>query len=231
MHPLQGTLSSELDRVPTTDFDPKAYRLTFQPKTVKTWNDYQNDGITWAQFQASSFRYGLEKFITDEQSYETEAIDIGVSVTAVFIVDFQSYSTTNLGVIIIDISTSTDGISYSAYVPFVAGQYTARYVKFRFRIQATLDSTVVRLISAYLTVDVPDRNQSILNQTIGAGGSTVNFSGFTSVKSIVVTTVGTSNLTPRIDDQSNLPNSALIKLFDTSGNLQSGSVNIAVNGY
>ena len=230
-HPLQGSLSSELDRVPTTDFDPTYYRLTLQPKTENTWADRLAAGGTWANLQASSFIFGREEFVTSQQSYETDVIDLGVSYNAVYLLDIQTYSSDNLGFVSAQISTSSDNITFTSYTSFVAGQYTARYVKFKFLIQATNLLTRVRIISAILTVDMPDRDQSFLNQGIDAAGTTINLSGFTSVKSIVITTVGSSNYTPRISDQSGLPNSFVVVLFDTSGVQQAGSCNIYCKGY
>ena len=230
-HPLEGTLSSELDRVGTPDFNPLYYRETFQPKTQDTWLDLQSARGTYLALQNSSFVFGRELFVTSQESYETTAIDIGLLTTGNFILDMQTFSTSNNGFVSVDISTSTDDITYSAYTPFVIGAYTARYVKFKFKIQAILATTKVRVISATLTVDIPDKSQSFLNQSVGAGGSTIFLTGFTAVKAIVITTVGTSNLTPRIHDQSNLPTSFDVRLFDTSGNLQAGTVNIYVQGY
>lgn len=230
-HPLQGTLSSELDRVLASDFDPKYNRIAFQPKTEKTWLDLENDGGTWKDLQNSAFVYGLEDHVTSEESYETESIDIGVKTSGSYIMDIQTFSSSNLGFVSVEISTSDDDITFADFKPFVAGEYEARYVKFRFKIQATTASTKVRLVSAKITIDVPDVSQSFLNEAVSAGGRTFFLTGFTKVKSVVITTVGTSNLMPRIHDQSNLPNSFEMRMFDTGGTLAAGNVNIDVKGF
>ena len=230
-HPLQGTLSSEMDRFATNDFDPSYNRITLGPKTQTTWGEAQGLYSNWSALQTSGLVFGEETYVTSEETYETTKIDLGAVTTGTLILDIQTYSSSNLGFVSVQISTSEDDITYSSYRTFVAGEYTARYVKFKFLIQATNSETRVRLVSATLTVDVPDIYQRFLNQAIGAGGSTITLTGFTAVKSIVITTVGTSNLTPRIHDQSNLPNSFEVRLFDTSGNLQAGSVNIYCSGY
>ena len=111
------------------------------------------------------------------------------------------------------------------------GQYTGRYVRVRFKLQATNATTRVKLISAKLTIDLPDVNQSFLNEAVSAGGRTFYLTGFKKVKSVVMTTVGTSNLMPRISDQSALPNSFDIQMFDTDGTAQAGSCNIFCQGY
>ena len=93
-------------------------------------------------------------------------------------------------------------------------------------------NTKVRLISAILTIDVPDINQSFLNQQIAAAGTTINLTGFTSVKSVVITTVAAaSSLVPVITDQSGLPNSFIVKVYDKTDTAVAASVNIWVSGY
>jgi hypothetical protein len=149
-----------------------------------------------------------------------------------YILDIQTFSSSNLGFVSVQISTSSDNVTFAAYKAFVAGQFSARYVKFKFLIQATDASTKVRLTSAVLTVDMPDINQSFLNQQVSSAGTTINLTGFTSVKSVVITTVAaSSSLVPVITDQSGLPSSFIIKVFDKSDVAQNASVNIWVQGY
>lgn len=231
-HPLQGTLSADLDRIPTYDNDARYRRVALQPKTANTWGEFQAAYPTWALLENAGIVFGMESYVTTEQSYETQAVDLGSLITGALVLDIQTYSSSNLGFVSTQISTSSDDITYSSFSTFLSGaQYTARYVKFKFLIQATAADTVVRLVAARLTVDVPDLRQTFLNQPISASGTTINLSGFTSVTSVVITTVGSSNLSPRISDQSGLPNSFVVVLFDTSGVLQAGNVNIIVEGY
>lgn len=230
-HPLEGILSSNLEHVPTNDYNSAYNRVALQPKTTQTHAGIQASYATNLAFQNSTFRWGMEQFVITEESYQTTAIDIGSVTTGAYILDIQTFSSSNLGFISIQISTSNDDITYTAFKAFVAGQFSTRYVKFKFLIQATNAATKVRLISAILTIDVPDINQSFLNQAISNTGTTINLSGFTKVQSIVITTVGSSNLTPRISDQSGLPNSFIVVLFDTSGVLQAGNVNIYCSGF
>lgn len=230
-HPLQGILTSELDRIPINDYEPSYNRLTIGPKTANTWLDIKNAYATNLLVQNSGFVFGEELYVTSEENYQTDIIDLGVVIIGSFFLDMRTYSSTNLGFVSAQIATSTDGITFSDYVTFASGRYTARYVKFKFLIQATDPSTVVRLVSAIFSVSLPEINQSFLNQLISAAGTVIPLTAFTGVKSVVITTVGTSNYTPRISDQSSLPNSFTVVLFDTAGVLQSGTVNIYVTGY
>lgn len=236
VHPLEGTLSSGLDRLVVSNYDPTYNRLAFGPKTVNKWSDFQSQYATWQAFQASGFIWGRETYISTEETYVTTPVDIGTITTGSFNLELYGFSSSNLGFLSVDIATSNDNITWSSFSAFVPGQYTARYVKFQFRIQAIAppigdNTTSVRLSGAYLTVDVPDVNQTLLNQAISAGGATIYLTGFTKVKSVVMTTVGTTNLTPRINDQSNLPNSFDVRMFDVDGVATAGSVNIYIRGY
>lgn len=230
-NPLEGTLSSNLEKVPVNNYDPTYNRVALQPKPTILHSDVQANYASNLAFQNSGFIWGRESYVTSQETWETAPIDIGVVTTGAYILDIQTFSSSNLGFVSMQIATSNDNITYAAYKSFVAGQFSSRYVKFKTLIQATDTNTLVRDVSAILTVDVPDINQSFLNQAISNLGTTINLSGFTSVKSVVITTVGSSNLTPRISDQSGLPNSFVVVLFDTSGTLQSGSVNCYISGY
>lgn len=230
-HRNQGILSSDLDRIPANDFDPKYNRIALTPKTDKTWLELQQAGGTWAQLQASGFMFGLESYVTTEESYVTDVIDLGSVLTGAFIIDIQTTSSSNLGFVSIQIATSSDGINFSSFSTFTAGKYSTRYLKLKFLIQATDPNTRVRLIAAVLTVDVPDKYQRFTNQPVTALGTTFNLSGFTSVKSIIVTTVKAgSNLSPDYDN-TNLPNSFVVKLYDATNTPQPGNVDIYASGY
>lgn len=231
-HPLEGTLSSSLDRVPTNDYGATYNRVALQPKTAQTHAAIQAAYATNLLFQNSTFKWGREQFVTTQETYETTAIDIGVLTTGAYILDIQTFSSSNLGFVSAQISTSTDDITYTAYKAFVAGQFSARYVKFKFLIQATNAGTKVRLTSAILTIDVPDINQSFLNQQISSAGTIISLTGFTNVKSVVITTVAaSSSLVPVITDQSGLPSSFIVKVYDKTDAAQNASCNIWVSGY
>jgi hypothetical protein len=75
----------------------------------------------------------------------------------------------------LEIATSDDNITYTAFQNFVIGNYTARYFKFRvFLTSRDLASTpVVSQVS--VTIDMPDRIFSGNDITSGAGTYTVTF--------------------------------------------------------
>ena len=75
----------------------------------------------------------------------------------------------------LEIATSTDNITYTAFKTFVIGNYTARYLKFRVTmISKDLSSTPV-ISELAVTVDMPDRIFSGNDITSGTGTYSVVF--------------------------------------------------------
>jgi hypothetical protein len=75
----------------------------------------------------------------------------------------------------LEIATSDDNSTYTAFQTFVIGDYTARYLKFRVvLISRDLASTPV-VSEATVTIDMPDRIFSDNNISSGAGTKTVTF--------------------------------------------------------
>src|SRR6056300_987150 len=75
----------------------------------------------------------------------------------------------------LEISTSDDNITYTAFQNFVIGNYTARYFKFRVFLRSRdLASTPV-VSQVTVTIDMPDRIFSGNDITSGAGTYTVTF--------------------------------------------------------
>jgi len=75
----------------------------------------------------------------------------------------------------LEIATSDDNITYTAFQNFVIGNYTARYFKFRvFLTSRDLASTPV-VSAVTVTIDMPDRIFSGNDITSGAGTYTITF--------------------------------------------------------
>jgi hypothetical protein len=75
----------------------------------------------------------------------------------------------------LEIATSDDDVTYTAFQNFVIGNYTARYYKFRvFLTSRDLSSTPV-VNEVTVTIDMPDRIFSGNDITSGAGTKTVTF--------------------------------------------------------
>ncbi len=65
--------------------------------------------------------------------------------------------------------------TWSAYRQFVMGDYTARAFRVKMQINNTVISNNVRVTALSVTVDVPERLERFLAQSIGAGGSTMTY--------------------------------------------------------
>ena len=75
----------------------------------------------------------------------------------------------------IEIATSDDNSTYTAFQNFVIGNYTARYFKFRV-VLSSLDLSSTPVVSAVtVTIDMPDRIFSGNDITSGTGTKTVTF--------------------------------------------------------
>ncbi len=217
----------------TNDYNPDYNRQTLGPITFYSFITFENGGYTFQQVQDNfGIVFGQERYYGAESIYQSAPIQISGSVsTSTYKLDLQSASTDNLGFFVPYIATSEDGITYSAFTPFVNGQYTAKFIKLQFRMQAMTSTSIVRLVSAKLVVDAPDRAIKMQNEAVSAGGRTFTLSGFSAVTSVILTVVGTSPLIPRIQDQSNLPNSFDVRLTDVAGTPAAGNVNVRVEGY
>ena len=74
-----------------------------------------------------------------------------------------------------EIALSQDGVTWGAWQKYDAGSYLARKFKARIQLQ-TLDPTVEAFLSDFtFAVDVPDRDDHIVNLSVPSGGTTVTF--------------------------------------------------------
>lgn len=174
------TLSANMDAVPTNDFDPKYYRLTFMPKTKDTWLSLQQAGGTWADLQNSSFKFGLEKFVTSEESVEFGIVQSCNWDSAciepfapIIIIDVGAYSHSNLGSVVVEIAREYPSVNpnpdnlqnYEKFengVYFHSGaatnspvDYNPSYFRFRVKLQAVNEDAKVRLHDLNLIIQMP----------------------------------------------------------------------------
>ena len=163
--------------------------------------------------------------------FETEAIDFGLLTTLLVLLD-DSYIQDGINQsATIECKTSDNGTDWTAYAPFVAGEYKCRYIKFK----VTL-STTVNIENIFATKFYSEAGLSkpisirFTNQTIAAGGTTIQYGHtFNSAPSVNVTPVGSSALIPLVTDQTTTQ--CTIKLFNTSAVDVGGNANITVEGF
>jgi len=75
----------------------------------------------------------------------------------------------------IEVATSDDNVTYTAFQNFVIGDYTARYFKFRVVLISRDGASTPRVSAVTVTIDMPDRIFSGNDITSGAGTKTVTF--------------------------------------------------------
>jgi hypothetical protein len=75
----------------------------------------------------------------------------------------------------IEVATSDDNSTYTAFQNFVIGDYTARYFKFRVVLISRDGASTPRVSAVTVTIDMPDRIFSGNDITSGAGTKTVTF--------------------------------------------------------
>jgi hypothetical protein len=75
----------------------------------------------------------------------------------------------------LEIATSDDNVTFTAFQNFVIGNYTARYLKFRVVLISRDGASTPVVQQVTVTVDMPDRIFSGNDITSGAGTYTVTF--------------------------------------------------------
>jgi len=94
----------------------------------------------------------------------------------------------------IEVATSDDNSTYTAFQNFVIGDYTARYFKFRVVLISRDGASTPRVSAVTVTIDMPDRIFSGNDITSGAGTKTVTFTNpFKSVNYAVGITMEDAN--------------------------------------
>ena len=75
----------------------------------------------------------------------------------------------------LQVATSADNVTYTAFTTFVVGDYSARFFKFRIRMTSTNGSATPEITAASVTIDMEDRIQSENNIVSGATSKTVTY--------------------------------------------------------
>ena len=75
----------------------------------------------------------------------------------------------------IEVATSDDNVTYTAFQNFVIGDYTARYFKFRVVLISRDGASTPRVSAVTVTIDMPDRIFSGNDISSGVGTKTVTF--------------------------------------------------------
>lgn len=195
--------------------------------TTETWTDhFVNNSWTTIQDQVSAgFELYLEPSVATG-SYE-EVIDYGVVINNSIATITFNYNLLNAPedvAIVIQMATSTDGISYTS---FVAGatQFipTMRYLKFRIELAAASSNALIEIYNVAISLNVKRENDGgeVSALSSDSGGTTVNFTkAFKDIETITATAKSVTEPFVVIIDFNDIPNPVFFKIyvFDTTGN-------------
>ncbi|MBU1567725.1 MAG: hypothetical protein KJ630_19135 [Proteobacteria bacterium] len=166
------------------------------------------DGIT--DFDAWT---GIDSYggaVTDAYYYPSEIVGLGSSQTARCGITFDFYGinsedlwddiqdfddVTDFSALVPgvgiqpQISLSDDSITWTDWKPFVNGDYTSQYFKFRLYLSSTITTNYVVVNQFLVSVDMPDRAERGQDIAIPTGGDTISFTTPYMVAPIVRATI------------------------------------------
>ena len=130
-----------------------------------------------------------------------------------------------------EISTSTDGITYSQWQQFTPGAYTFRYVKIRATLTTNDLAVIPYLTRMIVRIDVPDRVVHFQDVSVPLAGVTLSFTPtFVGVQTVQVTLQSAASGDKfTVTGKSNT--GVTVKVFDSAGTAKTGLVDVDVFGY
>ena len=130
-----------------------------------------------------------------------------------------------------EISTSTNGSTWTPYQLFTPGAYTFRYTRIRVTLNTADLSVIPYITSMIVRIDVPDRVLHFQDVAIPIAGATLNFTpNFVGVQTVQVTlqsAISGDKFTVTGKNNSNVT----VKVFDSAGAAKAGLVDVDVFGY
>ena len=130
-----------------------------------------------------------------------------------------------------EVSTSTDGTTWTQWQAFTPGAYTFRYLKIRATLSTQDTSVVPYMTRLIVRVDVPDRVVHFEDVAVPLAGVTLTFApAFVGVQTVQATLQSaTSGDRFTVTGKSNT--GVTIKCFDSAGAAKAGIVDVDVFGY
>lgn len=213
-------------------------RLKLNP--VALWDD-----ISPEKWQNSGDRYYADRNnlwgsqVETAGEYVSEIYDIGANLNSVVSSNYNVYKISSLASVAVEWRYSEDSIVWSDYKLINTGSYQFRY----YQIKVTIinpEATPVMVSNLVVSVDVPDREENYTNREITSAenGVTINFA--TDVESkqaenfiisepqiLATSKSGSAYAVVSHSDSSG----CAVKLYNNSGVLTTGFVNIRARGY
>ena len=223
---------SNLERVYTNDFDQGYVRPALCLKTDMSWEDREAQGLTW-EAQEAGGGLALNGLTKTSGSFELmDPIDILTVFEFKVIIDADLRNVTG-GSLEVQLSYSSDGITYSAFTPIDAfTTYTGRYIKFKFILSTTNALHHLYFFGCRLYINAPITRLSWFRDvSIPLLGKTIIFgTGYNYPPRVTVTIVNGIIGMPIVSNKTTTQ--CDIKVYDRNGAaVGTAEVDIDVKGY
>ncbi len=205
-----------------------AYDSTYNRRayTIKTQNRWDGSGTWDNPSEANAWDRNIE---TAEGTWSTNVWDIGGVLQGLHTLDIRHLIGFGSS-FTMEYRISDDTVTWSDWKLYVAGYISGRFMQFRGTIQAGDTNNNITTYHAVGTITLATSEQQQLNAVVASGGSTFAFSpNYTGLQSIVITTVGSSPLRPRITSQNVLGFAVILE--DKNDVSQVGNINWRSMGY
>lgn len=230
----RGTFEGELSFEPLNRYNSAYNRMGFCIRTNQTFGELEDTLKTYATLQSESLLIGEPLVTGSNGTYTTDVFDLGSIFNALTTLEVSTENTA-AGTFTKQISTSSDGITWSAFATHSNTEYlTLRYYKLRFILNTSSSTGNIFFYDATFTVDVPDlmATDGGNGVSIEATGTVVNYQRTFTVppRSLVVSTINeTSNITPVITNQT--VTGFTCTLYNSSNVAVAGKINYWAKGY
>lgn len=215
------------------EIDSERFRKCVLIGTLNTWDDagVWDDGATWDY-----------PVLTTPAYYTLPVQDIGFEAKIVVDMTLDILTEGDSAAHTIEERHSSDNITWTDWTELGTGYLTCRYVQLRIKLQTTDTDQNIRLFSVFMTVSAYKTTEYIANQSIAAGGTTINFTSefHTDDLSVIVTPLD-SHYVPYVTDITKTSckvyltsqweldvNSDWMPVYDEQ---VAGSANIVVSGF
>ena len=130
-----------------------------------------------------------------------------------------------------DVSTSTDGITWSSWTRLTGGVLRFRYLRVRVSLATADPAYRPWLTGLQINIDVPDRVVHRENVAVGTGGATINWApAFVGIKTVQVTLQSAAS-GDRFTVTGKSNSSVTVQVFDSTGTPKAGLVDIDAFGH
>lgn len=243
-----GITNDPIGIYPTDDYSPNYFRPSLGPVTNPNWYGLLQQGITFQQMQESSFVFGEEKYVTDEITLTFDPpslvalFDLWTAIPKPtllsFIMESKTFSTSNLARFVCEINEDYTDLN-SKWTVFKSGYINVNVskVQFRFKFQIPNENVVFRFSDAVLHTILPDKTKTYYREPISSSGTTqfdLTNSGtkeFTGLKTVQILPVNGQPQYAVITDPLGQGAKFTVRLYNSSGNLVGGFVNIFALGF